>query len=175
MSQPKHPAARPNVRMTGKVNQHRKAVDRLKTSNRRRLVGWLHEVHGDPVDELEPDADADAEGELIEGATAGDPADPPAEQEQPIDPTHRAMPLNYLDGLSEMDFRVVGALAHTDAAAARWEVHARHTGELFGVPATGHELTFTGMTFVKYADDGGSEEWTYWELARLMEQIGANP
>src|SRR4051794_11072630 len=190
MSQDKHPAARPNVRITDKVRVRLRVVDSAKKSNRRRLLRWLHESHGDPVDMGELDSDADEQsaaaersgaaeetGEIamVEGQIVDDPAALAAEAAQVIDPAHRAMPLDYIDGLSEMDFRVVGALAHTHAAAARWEVQARHTGELYGVPATGRELTFTGMTFFKYEDDVPTEEWTYWELASLMEQIGAGP
>jgi predicted ester cyclase len=187
MSQDKHPAARPNVRMTQKVNQHRKALDARKQSTRRRLLRWLHEIHGDPVDVEELEADAETEGDAdgaagepgeivtIEGQVAADAATLAAEAAQVIDPEHRAMPVDYVDALSEIDFRVVGALSHLNYAAARWEVHARHTGELYGVPATGRELSFTGMTFLEFEDDVPTREWTYWELASLLEQIGAAP
>jgi predicted ester cyclase len=190
MSPDKHPAARPNVRMTKRVNEHRKVLDWNKQSTRRRLLRWLHEIHGDPVDmeELEvadadAESDADAGGEvgepgeilMVEGRVAEDPARIAAEAAQVIDPEHCAMPLDYVDALSEIDFRVVGALSHMTYAAARWEVNARHTGELYGVPATGREVSFTGMTFLEFEDDVPIKEWTYWELASLLEQIGAAP
>ena len=78
----------------------------------------------------------------------------------------------YLDGISDMDFKVE-ASSPRPTRGVRWEVHATHSGELLGVPPTGRELEFFGMTIIKFVDDQATEEWTYWDLPALMEQIGA--
>lgn len=85
------------------------------------------------------------------------------------------MPRVYLEGLSDIDFRIVGALSHTNVVAARWNIQARHTAELFGVPPTNRAVDFSGMTTVRFEGNTATEEWTYWDLPKMMEQIGATP
>jgi predicted ester cyclase len=127
---------------------------------------WLHEIHGDPIrGDPPPEPDEDAP----------DPAERPLKRAKIEDPARRAMARSYMDGISNVDFKVVGQLAQENIAASRWEVIAMHTGDLFGVPASGRELDFAGMTIVKFDGDMATEEWTYWDLPHLMEQIGAKP
>jgi predicted ester cyclase len=85
------------------------------------------------------------------------------------------MSREYLDGISSVDFKVVGQLAQVDIAASRWELIGMHTGELLGVAGTGREVEFMGMTIVKVEDNQATEEWTYWDLPGLMKQIGLTP
>jgi SnoaL-like polyketide cyclase len=155
------------MRMPVWARQHFNRLDRRKRMLMLVMSHWLHEIHGDPI---KGDPRPDPSGPEEE---APDPSELPMERARIEDPERRAMPRSYMDGISNVDFKVVGQLAQANIAASRWEIIAMHTGDLFGVPATGRELDFAGMTIVKFEGDMATEEWTYWDLPRVMEQIGA--
>ena len=56
--------------------------------------------------------------------------------------------------------------------AARWRAHATHLGEYVGVPPTGKQVEFTGISM--YRIEGGriAESWTVKDELSLMCQIG---
>jgi SnoaL-like polyketide cyclase len=154
------------MRMPPYARQHFSRLERRKRMLISVLSLWLHVIHGDPIkgdEPPEPDEDSP------------NPAERPLKRARIENPPARAMARSYLDGISSVDFRVVGALAQTNIAGARWEMNATHSGDLLGVRATGNELDFAGMTIVKFDGDMATEEWTYWALPHLMEQIGAKP
>jgi predicted ester cyclase len=162
MSEERDPQVRMPVRIPEHARQHFNRVERQKKVTMRVMALWLHEIHGDPLRGDEPDPEATKE-----------PKDLPVERPQIENPAPRAMSRVYLDGISDVDFKVVGQLAHTDIAASRWEIHAMHTAELLGMPGTGREIELSGMTIMKFADNQATEEWTYWDIPGLMEQVGA--
>jgi SnoaL-like polyketide cyclase len=161
------PQVRIPLRMPQWARTHFSRIERQKRMLMAVVSIWLHDVHGDPIKgdpPAEPDEDAPPE-----------PDERPLKRARIENPERRAMSRSYLGGISNVDFKVMGQLAQTDTAASRWEVIATHSGELLGVPATGREIEFAGMTVVKFADDMATEEWTYWDLPHLMEQIGLKP
>src|SRR5439155_26251897 len=122
MSEPQErqePQVRIPVRMPQWARQHFNRIDRRKRMLMRVTSFWLHDIHGDPI-RGDPPPDPDEE--------------PPEPVERPIkratidNPERRAMPLSYLDGISNVDFKVVGQLAQVDIAASRREVSATHSG-----------------------------------------------
>ena len=66
-------------------------------------------------------------------------------------------------------------IAEGDMVAARWSSRATHLGEYLGVPPTGNEVEFTGISV--YRIEGGriAESWTEEDELGLMRQIGAVP
>ena len=165
MSEQEEPLVRMPIRLPQHARQHFNRIERQKRMLMTGMARWLHQIHGDPI------RGDDAPERKEDPAKVGAPLEKPRFE----DPTSRAMPRTYLDGISSVDYKVVGQLAQTDIAASRWEVIAMHTGELLGVPATGREVEITGMTIVKMKDNQAVEEWTYWDLPGLMSQIGATP
>jgi predicted ester cyclase len=93
------------------------------------------------------------------------------------------MPLTYLEGLSDIEFTATSQASKGKAVVTRWEVNGKHTGPLLGVAPTGKQVTITGMTMIKFDEEPhpegagrmshALEEWTYWDLPALAEQIGA--
>ena len=59
------------------------------------------------------------------------------------------------------------------AAAARWTMRLRHSGDGAGVPATGKTISVTGMTFVHVADGRITAGWNEWDRATLAREMGA--
>jgi predicted ester cyclase len=163
---------------------------------------WLHSIHGDVATGMEKAKARVALGYGSEGAEDDEePMDLSAMEggmsarfigrehlavtvtiEEPV---RRGMPMTYLDSLSDIEFTATGQVAKDLAVVTRWEVNGKHTGELLGVPPSGRHVTLTGMTMVKFDEeirtDGQGrasralEEWTYWDLPSLAEQIGAKP
>jgi steroid delta-isomerase-like uncharacterized protein len=62
-----------------------------------------------------------------------------------------------------------------DKVAVRFNVTGTHKGELQGIPATGKEVSFSGMDFLTIIDGKVSEEWITVDMMGLMQQIGAVP
>ena len=51
-----------------------------------------------------------------------------------------------------------------------------HTGELFGIPATGNPVSLNGITIFRFNDEGlASEAWSVIDVVGLLAQIGAFP
>jgi predicted ester cyclase len=101
------------------------------------------------------------------------------------DPARYGMPLTYLDGLSEIEFRASTQTVKDNAVVTRWEVAGTHSGVLLGVPPTGRSVVIAGITWLKFGEEetqpdgsrtvSATEAWSYWDLPALMEQIGATP
>ena len=64
-------------------------------------------------------------------------------------------------------------IAEGDKVAVRWTVHAIHTGEMFGVAATGKKVTWTGITIYRIAHGKVVEERGEEHLLGVLQQIGA--
>jgi steroid delta-isomerase-like uncharacterized protein len=60
-----------------------------------------------------------------------------------------------------------------DLAAARWTVHATHSGPGLNVPATNRAVTFTGMTMIRMQGDQIVESWNEWDKVSLLSAVGA--
>lgn len=57
----------------------------------------------------------------------------------------------------------------------RWTATGRHAGELAGIPASGRELSFSGMTSYRIVGDRIAESWYVYDLFGLLQQLGAIP
>jgi predicted ester cyclase len=65
--------------------------------------------------------------------------------------------------------------AQGDLVVTRWTFRGRHTGEVFGVPATGKPVTMSGV-FIDRVEDGKIvEHWDEADVLGLLQQIGALP
>ena len=81
----------------------------------------------------------------------------------------------YFTAGPDLEFTVEEMIAMGDLVAKRWKGVFTHKGELMGVPPTGKKVTFTGMSFGRFADGKLVEEWEAADYLSLMQQIGAIP
>jgi steroid delta-isomerase-like uncharacterized protein len=85
---------------------------------------------------------------------------------------YRASLEQLFSGLS--DFKVVleDQFATDDRVVCRWRATATHDGELFGVPATGKSLDYTGVSVWEF--DGGKARrgWIFPDTVAMMQQLG---
>jgi predicted ester cyclase len=82
---------------------------------------------------------------------------------------------DFRRGFPDVVSTIEDLVAEGDRVAARWRARATHQGEYVGVPPTGKEVEFTGISV--YRIEGGriAESWTVEDQVGLMRQIGAVP
>ncbi|MDQ0582931.1 ester cyclase [Streptomyces rishiriensis] len=71
-------------------------------------------------------------------------------------------------------FSVDDQIEQGDRVCNRWTWRGTHRGDFMGLPATGKQVTMTGMTIFRCREDGKIvEAWWEYDLLGLMEQLGA--
>lgn len=80
---------------------------------------------------------------------------------------------DFRRGFPDVVSTIEDLIAEGDKVVARWRSHATHQGEYMGIPATGNEVEFTGISL--YRIEGGkiAESWNVEDKLGLMRQIGA--
>lgn len=76
---------------------------------------------------------------------------------------------------SNIEMTVEEIVAEGDMAAVRWSGRGRHTGDLFGLPATGREVITSGIDMLRIVDGRIVEGWVNWDALSLLEQIFVQP
>ncbi len=56
-----------------------------------------------------------------------------------------------------------------------YTISGTHTGDFMGVPASGKEVNFNGMTMLTIDKDVCAQAWGVLDMMTLMQQIGAIP
>ncbi|MFK7776346.1 MAG: ester cyclase [Saprospiraceae bacterium] len=59
---------------------------------------------------------------------------------------------NFLTGFSDIKFTIHEAFGQGDKLCKQWSFQGKHTGEFFGIPATGNSVYLEGMTLTKMED-----------------------
>ena len=59
--------------------------------------------------------------------------------------------------------------------AIRWTVNATHQGELMGIPATGKQIAWVGITMAHFADGKIVEMWWSEDHLGMLQQLGVIP
>lgn len=74
---------------------------------------------------------------------------------------------------SDIRYTVEDLVAEGDKVVARWSSRGVHTGELIGVPATGKEVTTTGISMARIVDGKIKEVWSEFDALGMLQQLGA--
>ena len=72
----------------------------------------------------------------------------------------------------DIQFTVEDLIAEGDKVVTRWKNHGTHKGDLMGVPATGKEVSITGISIVQVVSGKIVEGWNNWDRMGMMQQIG---
>jgi steroid delta-isomerase-like uncharacterized protein len=82
---------------------------------------------------------------------------------------------DFRQGFPDVVSNIEDLIAEGDKVVARWTSRATHKGEYMGIPPTGKEVEFTGISV--YRIEGGkiAESWNSEDQFGLMRQIGAVP
>lgn len=75
------------------------------------------------------------------------------------------------------DFHVAtdDLIAEGEKVAFRWTINATHQGELAGMPATGIQVVWTGITIAHFANGKIVEMWWAHDHLGLFQQLGVIP
>lgn len=82
---------------------------------------------------------------------------------------------DFRRGFPDVVSTIEDLAAEGDRVAARWRARATHLGQYAGIPSTGKEVEFTGISMYRIEEGEIAESWTVEDDLGLMRQIGAVP
>tara|TARA_R110002167_G_scaffold138910_6_gene326318 strand:- start:498 stop:1376 length:879 start_codon:yes stop_codon:yes gene_type:complete len=84
---------------------------------------------------------------------------------------------NYTTGFSDIKFSIIDVFGHGDKIVKHWNFKGKHTGEFFGIPATGKSVDVEGVTLVKMKNGKIAQEQDFMDNMVFMQQLGisSNP
>lgn len=75
------------------------------------------------------------------------------------------------DAFSEQHWAIHDVIAEGDKVVIRCTHSGVHTGDFFGMPATGRRFAYDQMHIIRIADGKGVEHWAVRDDASLMRQL----
>ena len=81
----------------------------------------------------------------------------------------------YMNAFPDTKMTVDLQIAEGDIVATRWTAHGTHKGELMGIPATGKQVTVTGIGIDRIAGGRIVESWGEFDQMGMMQQLGVVP
>lgn len=78
-------------------------------------------------------------------------------------------------GLPDFHVTIEDLVTEGDKVASRWTARGTHQGEFFGIPPTGKQATWTGMTIYRFAGGKIVEAWWIKDVMGLLQQLGVIP
>lgn len=87
----------------------------------------------------------------------------------------RAFYANFLTGFSSIQFTMVDVFGQGDKIVKHWNFKGIHTGDFFGIPATGKAVDLDGSTIVLMRDGKIAEEQDFFDNMDFMTQLGLMP
>src|SRR5262245_36466934 len=119
------------------------AIDNVKLARR-----WFEEVWNqrrtDTIDELLTD-------ESVSHSESG----PLRGKEEFVERSHSV----FLAAFPDLRLTIEGTVAEGDEVVVRWSATGTHAGDSLGFPATGRNVTFRGMTCIRFRDGKMVEGW----------------
>jgi steroid delta-isomerase-like uncharacterized protein len=81
---------------------------------------------------------------------------------------------SYLSGWKS-ELTIDHVIAEKDSVAIRWTMRGTHTGDYAGLPATGADVSFTAMEWIRFEDGMAVQCWILFDTADLFQQLGILP
>lgn len=78
-------------------------------------------------------------------------------------------------GLDNLTLTANDIIVQGDKVAQRWTNTGVHKGEFLGIPPTGNQVEFSGISIYTVRDGEIVEDWTHFDSMGLMQQLGAAP
>ena len=80
-----------------------------------------------------------------------------------------------LIGMTDFHTEILDMIAEGDKVVARVNITGVHTGNFFGIPATGKRVEFSGVYMVRIENGKIVEHWGEEDGVSLLEQLGVIP
>jgi steroid delta-isomerase-like uncharacterized protein len=71
--------------------------------------------------------------------------------------------------------RVDRMVAEADTVVVEWTLSGTHRGKLMGIPPTGKQVSFKGISMIRFQKNMVVADTRVWDLAGLLRQIGLLP
>ena len=81
--------------------------------------------------------------------------------------------LHFTSAFPDAHISIEACVAEGDSVVSRWVLTGTHKDVFQGVPATGRTVRFNGIEFNRVVDGRFAEHWSQFDLAGLLQQIGA--
>ena len=81
----------------------------------------------------------------------------------------------YREAFPDFEIRVDDQIATDDRVVERWTGRGTHRGTLMGIPATGTNITASGISIHRLEGGRIAETWTVFDTAGMLRQLGAMP
>ena len=78
-----------------------------------------------------------------------------------------------LKTFSNFRIEVQDVISSGDDVAVRWRVRGTHDGDGLGIAATGKEVDFWGMTWLRLSDGQIVEGWDAWNQGGVLQRLQA--
>jgi steroid delta-isomerase-like uncharacterized protein len=72
---------------------------------------------------------------------------------------------------SDLRLEIHETIGDGDRLAARYTVNGTHTGELMGIPATGREISITGITIMHFEEGKVVERWDSDDSVEVLSRL----
>ena len=79
---------------------------------------------------------------------------------------------NFLDGFSDIEFTMKKVFGQDGNLVKHWNFKGTHTGNFFGIPATGNKVDLDGTTIIKMKDGKIAQEQDFFDNMAFMSQLG---
>lgn len=79
---------------------------------------------------------------------------------------------SFLTGFSAIKFEIKDVFGQGDKLVKHWVFNGKHTGDFFGIPATGRTISIEGATIVLMRDGKIAEEQDFIDNMDMMTQLG---
>jgi len=87
----------------------------------------------------------------------------------------RAAVTDDLDGFPDQQLTPDAMVVDGEVVASRWTFRGTHTGDYYGIPATGRAVVSTVVAFDRIRDGKLIENWTVFDNYDVMRQLGIVP
>lgn len=81
----------------------------------------------------------------------------------------------FISAFPDTQMTIEDQIAEGDKVLTRWTARGTHTGELMGIPATGKQVTVTGLDLSRIAGGKVVEAWGEFDQMGMMQQLGVVP
>ncbi len=84
---------------------------------------------------------------------------------------------NFVTGFSDVKFTISDVFGQGDKIVKHWNFSGIHSGDFFGMPATGKSVNVEGVTLVKMKDGKIAQEQDFMDNMVFLQQLGivSNP
>ena len=80
---------------------------------------------------------------------------------------------NFLTGFSDSDFTILEVVGQGNRLVKHWNFKGTHTGNFFGIPASGNKLNLSGTTMVTIKDGKIAKEQDFFDMMSMVNQLTA--